>query len=349
MGKGKILHFSIALLISGIALFFALRQVSLHRLGHVIWKGHYGWFIPATILLLVIYALRAFFWRQTLSVTRTVSIGHLYSSVVVGYMANNILPFRGGEMVRALYTRNIEHLPLPVLLSTIFIERLFDLVSLSLVLFLFLTTGGQPVGQKSLWIMGGTVGLFLLLYALVQGRGRVLHLLDHAVLPLAKGHRVAVRALKLIEEILHGLSSITSPALLLRLFLTSLSIWFLTFVFTWLCLITFDITVHPVEVTLAFLVFTNLALLIPSSPGGIGVLQLAAVYALRPYHVSVDRAVALSLVSQALTIAITGVLGYLFISRSHLSLFQMRSQALEISEGYDREGGVGTDSSGRNP
>jgi uncharacterized protein (TIRG00374 family) len=349
MGKGKILHFSIALLISGIALFFALRHVSLHRLGHVIWKGHYGWFIPATIILLVIYALRAFFWRQTLSVTRKVSMGHLYSSVVVGYMANNILPFRGGEMVRALYTRKIEHLPLPVLLSTIFIERLFDLVSLSLVLFLFLTTGGQPVGQKSLWIMGGTIGLFLFLYALVQGRGRVLHFLDHAVLPLAKGHRLAVRALKLIEEILHGLSSITSPVLLLRLFLTSLSIWFLTFLFTWFCLITFDITVNPVETTLAFLVFTNLALLIPSSPGGIGVLQLAAVYALRPYQVSVDRAVAISLVSQALSIAITGVLGYLFISRSHLSLSQMRSQALEISEGYDREGGAGTDPSRRKP
>jgi hypothetical protein len=338
MEKGKVLQLSAALMISIIALYFALRHVTISRLGHVIWKGHYGWFLPATGVLLAIYALRAFFWRQTLSVTRKVSYGHLYSSVVVGNMANNLLPFRGGEMVRALYTRKIERLPLPLLLSTIFVERLFDLLSLSLLLFLFLTTGGQPVGQRSLWIMSGALGLFLFLYALVQGREKVLRFLDNFVLPLARGHRFAVRPLKLLEEVLHGLSSIASPVLLLRLFLTSLSIWFLTLLFTWLCLITFDITKSPVEVTLAFLVFTNLALLVPSSPGGIGVLQLAAVYALKPYHVSVDRAIALSLVCQFLTIAVTGILGYIFISRSHLSLSQMRSQAREISEARETEG-----------
>jgi uncharacterized protein (TIRG00374 family) len=336
MERKKILSLSLALGISGIALFFALRDVSLPHLGHVLWKGHYGWLLPATILLLVIYGLRAFFWRQTLSVTRVVPLFHLYSSVVVGYMANNILPFRGGEMVRALYTRKIEHLPLPVLLSTIFIERLFDLVSLSLVLFLFLTTAGQPVGSKSLWLIGGTFALFLGLYALVRGRGKILGFLDRSLLPLVQGHRLAVRILKLLEQVLHGFSSLTSPLLLLRLFLTSLLIWSLTLVFTWLCLLMFDITAHPVEMTLAFLVFTNLALLIPSSPGGIGVIQLAAVYALAPYHVPADRAIALSLVGQALSIALTGVLGYYFITRSHLSLAQMRHQAMEITEGRVR-------------
>ena len=136
MGKGRWVHLLIALAISGAAFFLAFRHVSLHRLGHVLWKGHYGWLLPATVLLLLIYALRSLFWRQTLSVTRKVPYASLYSSVVVGYMANYVLPFRAGEMIRALYARKRENLPLPLLLSTIFVERLFDLISLSLLLYI---------------------------------------------------------------------------------------------------------------------------------------------------------------------------------------------------------------------
>lgn len=331
-GKRRFLNISLAIGISGAALFFALRHVSLRSLGHILWKGHYGWLLPATFLLLAIYGVRALFWRQTLSVTRKVSYPSLYASVVVGFMANSILPFRAGEMVRALYARRLENLPLPLLLSTILIERLFDLLSLSLLLFLYLVSGGQGIGGKSAWIIGGTVVLFLGLSALVYGRLLVVRFLERTLLPLARGHRFAKKLVLTAEQALLGLSSITSPVLLFRLFLTSLAIWSLTLLLTWFTLITFDVTQSPVRVTLAFLVFTNLAMLIPSSPGGIGVFQLAAVYALSPFHVPADRAVALSLVNQALVISVTGILGYIFVTRSHVSLAAMQSQALEMEE-----------------
>nr|EES51874.1 MAG: conserved hypothetical protein 374 [Leptospirillum ferrodiazotrophum] len=337
-GKTRLVNLGAALGISGVALFFALRHVSLKSLGHILWKGHYGWLIPATFLLLAIYGVRALFWRQTLSVTRKVSYPPLYSSIVVGFMANSILPFRAGEMVRALYARRLENLPLPLLLSTILIERLFDLVSLSLLLFLYLVFGGQGVGGKSLWIIGGTAGLFLALVALVYGRLLVVRMLERTVVPLTRGHRLARKLVKTAEQALHGLSSITSPILLVRLFLTSLAIWGLTLILTWFTLITFDVTQNPVRVTLAFLVFTNLAMLIPSSPGGIGVFQLAAVYALSPFHVPADRAVALSLVNQGLFISVTGILGYVFVTRSHVSLASMQHQALEIDASELGEG-----------
>ena len=332
MGRGRGANLAVALAISGAALFFALRHVSLHRLGHVLWKGHYGWLIPASCLLLAIFALRALFWRQTLSVTRRVHYPSLYASVIVGTMANNILPFRAGEMVRALYARRLENLPLPLLLSTILIERLFDLLSLSLLLFLYLVSGGQGIGGKSAWIIGGAIGLFMGLSALVYGRLLVVRFLERTLLPLTRGHRLAKKLVLTAEQALLGLSSIASPVLLFRLFLTSLAIWSLTLLLTWFTLITFDVTQSPVRVTLAFLVFTNLAMLIPSSPGGIGVFQLAAVYALSPFHVPADRAVALSLVNQALVISVTGILGYLFVTRSHVSLAAMQSQALEMGE-----------------
>lgn len=333
MGKRRILNLLVALTISGGALFFAIRHVSLQQLGEVLRNGHYGCLLPAPLVLLLIFGLRALFWRQTLSVTREVSFFSLYSAVIIGYMANNILPLRAGEMIRALYARKLENLPLPLLISTIFIERLFDMVSLSLLLFLFFTTASHPIEQKSLWVIGGTFGLFAGLYALVYWREKVLQLLIWSILPLAKKHRLAAQLLHLAEQTLHGLSSLTAPIQLLRLFLTSLSIWFLNLIFTWLCLITFDITESPLEMTLAFLIFTNLALLIPSSPGGLGVFQLAAIYALAPYHVSENRALVLSLVDQALVIAVTSIFGYFFISRSHMSLSSMQHQAVQISEG----------------
>ena len=174
--------------------------------------------------------------------------------------------------------------------------------------------------------------------ALVYGRLLVVRMLERTVVPLTRGHRLARKLVKTAEQALHGLSSITSPILLVRLFLTSLAIWGLTLILTWFTLITFDVTQNPVRVTLAFLVFTNLAMLIPSSPGGIGVFQLAAVYALSPFHVPADRAVALSLVNQGLFISVTGILGYLFVTRSHVSLASMQHQALEIDASELGEG-----------
>ena len=165
----KRLHLLAGLLVSGLALWFSFRHANPALLMHLLWKGHYGWVLPILVLMNLSFFMRALFWRTTLSVTKRVSPAHLYGSILVGYMANNILPFRGGEMVRLMYTRKLEKISSAVLFSTIFLERFFDVVLLSLVLFLFFFLHGANGIREKAFILGASTSIiFFALVLLVR-------------------------------------------------------------------------------------------------------------------------------------------------------------------------------------
>lgn len=86
---------------------------------------------------------------------------------------------------------------------------------------------------------------------------------------------------------------------------------------------------HPVMMSLSLLLFTNLALVIPSSPGGIGVVQFATLYAMRLFGVRNEEALALSVVYQVVPFIFTTTLGWYFIHRQHMSLFDRKSSDTE--------------------
>ena len=65
---------------------------------------------------------------------KTINVRTLFPIVVIGYMANNILPFRLGELVRAYYLKNKEEVSTATALSTIFIERIMDGLALIVIL-----------------------------------------------------------------------------------------------------------------------------------------------------------------------------------------------------------------------
>jgi uncharacterized protein (TIRG00374 family) len=66
----------------------------------------------------------------------------MWPIVVIGYMGNNVYPFRAGEVIRAYILRRTEGVSMSASIATILVERIFD--GLVMLLFVFVALPTAP-------------------------------------------------------------------------------------------------------------------------------------------------------------------------------------------------------------
>ena len=91
----------IGLAITGGLLALFLLTVDVRRMFDELAKANYAYVVPALSVYLVSILFRTFRWHVLLRHIRPIDVRRLYPVVVVGYMANNLLPMRLGELVAA--------------------------------------------------------------------------------------------------------------------------------------------------------------------------------------------------------------------------------------------------------
>ena len=69
---------------------------------------------------------------------RRVPFGPALSTLSISYMASTFLPLRAGELVRAVLLGQRERIPIPVVVGTILLEKLFDFLAIGVMLALLL-------------------------------------------------------------------------------------------------------------------------------------------------------------------------------------------------------------------
>ena len=133
IGASPIWRFCLSLLAAAAVLWLAFYLVDLGELWQVLLAVDYRYLVPAVILYFASLWLRVMRWRVVLSasgnVNRPVS---LYASVMLGYAANNVLPARLGEAVRAwAFCRRNPGYYGGTVFASILVERIFDCFFLS--------------------------------------------------------------------------------------------------------------------------------------------------------------------------------------------------------------------------
>ena len=86
---------------SGTFLYLAFRRTDLLAVGYTLRQAAYIWLFPAVVLTLLSFYLRAYRWHYLLESIKPITISSLFSATLIGFMANNLLPARLGEFVRA--------------------------------------------------------------------------------------------------------------------------------------------------------------------------------------------------------------------------------------------------------
>src|SRR5262249_32882666 len=84
----------------------------------------------AMVLTIFGFWVRAVRWRSLIASPRPLGTGSLFSATMIGFMANNVLPFRLGEFVRPWALARREGMSKTTLLATIVVERAVDMLTL---------------------------------------------------------------------------------------------------------------------------------------------------------------------------------------------------------------------------
>ena len=321
-----------------LALFFFTLDVQ--QLLDALRDANYVYVVPAIALYLISVWFRALRWQWLLKHIKPIKVKRLYPVVVVGYMANNLLPMRLGEFVRSYYIGEREGISKTSALVTILLERLLDAFTLILfiaiaALFVPLVGVAKGFGEQSsvpwpLLVVIISVPFLTALGSLVWmayrpgGTRRI-------IIPLLRHLPATAQRLSLaqLDMMLHALKSLQSPAAIPILVLLSLPIWLLEAGMFFTIGYSFGfqhLYQNPTQMMVAMILVTaigNIGSSIPAAPGGIGLFELVAreTLVLLPLA-SIDRALAggyIAVVHASLLLPMI-VLGQLFLWSGQLSI-----------------------------
>ena len=115
--------------VSIVALWLVLRGVDLQETADVLRTADWRWIAAVAGFLCIDLAIRTLRWQRLLAPIAAVPYGHTLGYLLAGYLANNVLPARIGELVRSHYAGDREGISRSTTLGTIVVERVVDLVT----------------------------------------------------------------------------------------------------------------------------------------------------------------------------------------------------------------------------
>jgi len=257
------------------------------------------WIILMIIIYLSGFIVRGLRWQLILSPIKHLRTMATIEGVIVGYMANNILPARTGELVRAIFIGKKESISKVSAFGTIFIERIFDglvLVAILIASSLFCEldkTAYQEVNSIimiSCLIFGVAVTLFILGF-----RNRRLVEKITKVLTKHFPKKLTEKVLLLINKFLDSISYLDSRKNVCFFLTLSVFVWLIEGLVFWIGFLAFNLSANFV-IAYFTLAFVNLGMLMPSGPGGVGIFQGFSMLAFSFFGLSKEIALCYSFV-----------------------------------------------------
>jgi len=297
-------------LISLVALAVVLQSVDVGRTVDVLGRAAPAWILVAIAFIGVDVLVRALRWRGLLAPIRVVAFRPVLAYMLIGYLANNVLPARLGELVRSHYLGDREGLSRTTTLGTVVVERVVDtavVVAIAALAILVLNVRG--VVTSAVAIGAAIVALLVVTLAI----GIAAHRLpgsDAVARRAARWPRVGELALKLRG----GLAVAGRPRTLVGALGLSVVAWGAT-------TLAFAAAGQAVGLELrigeAALLSSGVALAsaIPSGPGYLGTYELAAVKIAEALGLAPEPAFAMALLVHASILLVTSAGGLVALGR----------------------------------
>lgn len=256
----------------------------------------------------------------------------LFRASMIGYMANNVLPLRAGEIVRVYVVARHWSLGFWMPFATLVVERVLDGLAVVLILGSLLLV--MPVPGAVRWTAEVFLALDLVAVAALVGVATApdacRQVLGRLTRPWAATER---RLTRIFEMFVHGLVGVRTARHALPIVAWSLLVWLTAALGAWTAL--FAAHLHlPLVAAWAVLAFVGLGISLPSAPGYIGVFHTAAVLALTMFSVSQPVAFGYAILYHACGFVPVTLFGWILLLREHVSLGEAaRPPAPAPSEG----------------
>jgi hypothetical protein len=328
--------FWLGLLISVTFLYIAFHNVDLNLLYLSIKSTNLPVLIPVVMLTVFFYLIRALRWFHLLEPIKKIGLSSLFSSIVIGFAANCVLPARLGEFIRANYIGRMENISKSSSFATIVIERLFDVFTILLILLFVILFTDFPSKWESTENALKTGGFFLLvlfimsiflLIGLKKKTQTFLNIFEHFLFFIPQ--KIRQKIVNMLKDFGNGLVLVKGPSQLLAVMFYSLTLW---------CLTSFQIYIlgFSMGMSLPFLapffilILLCLSVTLPSAPGYIGTFHLACQYGLIFYGFSKEKALSMAILLHAAGFIPTVILGLIIFLLQHISLRSLTNEQISL-------------------
>jgi uncharacterized protein (TIRG00374 family) len=263
--------------ISLLCLYFVFRGLSIRDVGQAMRHADVRWLAAAMSVYACGFMMRAIRWEVLMKPIKPIPAVDLLRPMVIGFFANNVLPFRMGELVRAHVTGQKFSISRTASLATIVVERIFDTISfltIFLAVALFFPFPGA-VRHAALVLGIGCAGLIIALLIASTHEHLAHRVIDR--LPLRASWKEKARGL--LKNFTQGVSGMTQASFVIKAVTLSMVVWFIEGTTVYLITRAFPINLsYPQAYFLLF--FLGLSVTLPQAPGYVGTVELFGVTAL---------------------------------------------------------------------
>jgi uncharacterized protein (TIRG00374 family) len=300
----------LGILISLVCIYLVLRDVDLGHTASLLTSARLPWLCLAVVAVIADLAFRALRWQRLVAPIGPVPLRRLSGYMLVGYLANNILPARLGELVRSHYLGDREGISRSATLGTVVVERIVDtvvLVGIGAVAIIVLNIRGVVV--SAILVGVALAGLLVVALAVALAAHRLPGARKMAVF-LGRWPRVKGIVLRLRD----GLRVAALPRTVAAAAVLSVAAWSCT-VLAVLAVgqsLGIELTVGEGALLAAG---TNLATAVPSGPGYLGTFEYAGQTIAAAFGIPSSQGLALALLIHVLTIVVSSAGGLVALIR----------------------------------
>ncbi len=263
-------------------LYLAFRGNDFNELFIVLKNANYFYAIAGAFSGVIIGGyFRALRWRYFLNpLKQDIGIQILFSSLMVGYMMNSIIP-RAGEVYRPVLLANKEKISKASAFGTILVERVFDILTLFIsfgICMIFyknkLSSAFEQYNLETISIYASAITLafvaiiFLIIFNLEKAE-IIIEKITRKLLP----EKYHLKVHNMFISLINGFLFIRYPKYYIQIFLTSVLLWFSYIFSVYLTFIAFNINLNLFDANLV-LTMVTFAMTIPLPANSAGIFHL---------------------------------------------------------------------------
>jgi uncharacterized protein (TIRG00374 family) len=260
----------------GISLFFldfVFGEIDLAEVAEALVTADYRMLILSMVMVLIHIFFRTIRWQWLLKPMAEVPFWPACRALLIGITGNTVLPARAGEFLRAYVLGRSQNLPKTGVFATLVVERIFDGLTVLLVLLVVIVLGVRDERLQLIGLLGAIfyVGVMVGLIVFMTKR----HWAD-ALINKFLPHHLAGRVLGLLDGFSSGLAILKNPKMLGMVTFWNILTWVMIPLSFWFALMAFDFGAPiPWQAPVLMLPAIALGLSVPAAPGGVGLVQAA--------------------------------------------------------------------------
>lgn len=310
--------------VSFLCLYLALRGVNLHEVLSIFRTVKFSFIVLMTVVFIFSFVLRALRWQLLLAPVKAISVHSLFAATMIGFLANNVLPLRAGEIIRGYALARTERISVSSALATLVLERLLDGIVISLFMAALLVVFPFPdwlvdLNYVLLAVYGVGVGVSVVLLWM-KGKEQVWGQVAR-FFPTVVREKVE----KVLGNFTSGLRILGDGRKIFWVGVLSLLHWLVIAVYY---LLVFQACGFSLSFLAAFVVLAvlTLGIMLPAAPGYVGNFQYFTVVALSLFSVSKEDALGLSFVAHAGQFIPVTIIGLFYVIRQGFTFSDLKEK-----------------------